>query len=386
MQQTVFARSVHSRMRTVLFDVDGVFLSEERYFDASALCVWELLGSPRYIGLDLDFHLPVTESTIRRIRDQVFDSNHVLSFIKSRGINSNWDMVFLQVSYQLVRGLIELGNRSFAMEVLTEPFDAAKMQEIGQKLRSISYQPDYAAFVSGFSGSSAQKHQLFDVFNQMIEAHYGISCDFFKRNSSLWGICQRAFQEWYIGEELYRTEVDLPLIQPGKPGFLKDEIVIAPAEKMVALVERLRTHGFTLGIATGRPRLETHVPLQEIGLLQHFDLNRVVTASDVLHAEQTHREFAPLSKPHPYCYLKALFTKDYEDGSLLNMTLPLVDVQDVWIVGDSLADYYAAKAIGCKFAATLTGLTGKAARKSFEALDTDLILEDVLELEHVFFG
>lgn len=30
-------------IKTILFDVDGVMLSEERYFDASALTVWEFL-------------------------------------------------------------------------------------------------------------------------------------------------------------------------------------------------------------------------------------------------------------------------------------------------------------------------------------------------------
>ena len=39
-------------IKTVLFDVDGVLLSEERYFDASALTVWEILYSDNYLGLD----------------------------------------------------------------------------------------------------------------------------------------------------------------------------------------------------------------------------------------------------------------------------------------------------------------------------------------------
>ena len=38
-------------MKKVIFDIDGVLLSEERYFDVSALTVWEILYSPAYMGL-----------------------------------------------------------------------------------------------------------------------------------------------------------------------------------------------------------------------------------------------------------------------------------------------------------------------------------------------
>ena len=41
-------------MKKVIFDVDGVLLSEERYFDVSALTVWEILYSKDYMGLPLE--------------------------------------------------------------------------------------------------------------------------------------------------------------------------------------------------------------------------------------------------------------------------------------------------------------------------------------------
>ena len=51
-------------MKKVIFDVDGVLLSEKRYFDVSALVVWEWYYSPRYMHLkperitaDLDLRL-----------------------------------------------------------------------------------------------------------------------------------------------------------------------------------------------------------------------------------------------------------------------------------------------------------------------------------------
>ena len=41
-------------MKAILFDVDGVFLSEERCFDVSAITVAELLSSPDFLNCDID--------------------------------------------------------------------------------------------------------------------------------------------------------------------------------------------------------------------------------------------------------------------------------------------------------------------------------------------
>ena len=43
-------------MKAILFDVDGVFLSEERCFDVSAITVAELLSSPDFLNCDIDIH------------------------------------------------------------------------------------------------------------------------------------------------------------------------------------------------------------------------------------------------------------------------------------------------------------------------------------------
>lgn len=64
-------------MKKVIFDVDGVLLSEERYFDVSALTVWEILYSKDYMGLPLegeDFDARhVTEGQIASCRSQVWE-------------------------------------------------------------------------------------------------------------------------------------------------------------------------------------------------------------------------------------------------------------------------------------------------------------------------
>src|SRR5699024_9437434 len=80
-------------MTTILFDVDGVFLSEERCFDVSALTVEELLYSPRYLNLDgRKFRTDYTNEEISRIRSTIFADDRVLKRFKEAGLNSNWDM------------------------------------------------------------------------------------------------------------------------------------------------------------------------------------------------------------------------------------------------------------------------------------------------------
>lgn len=61
----------------VIFDIDGVLLSEERYFDVSALTVWEILYSPAYMGLPGerdDFNAGrITEGQIAGCRSVVWE-------------------------------------------------------------------------------------------------------------------------------------------------------------------------------------------------------------------------------------------------------------------------------------------------------------------------
>lgn len=84
-------------MKKVIFDIDGVLLSEERYFDVSGLVVWEWLYGKKYMGLpseqdDFDGSC-VNEGQISAIRNKVWGKDYLLKWLKSKGINSNWDMV-----------------------------------------------------------------------------------------------------------------------------------------------------------------------------------------------------------------------------------------------------------------------------------------------------
>ncbi|NRS46726.1 MULTISPECIES: HAD family hydrolase [Brevibacillus] len=371
-------------IKTILFDVDGVMLSEERYFDASALTVWEFLYSPQYVGLaGEEFTASPEEAQIRRVREQVFAHDEVLNFIKSRGINSNWDMVFLAFSYQLIR-LIEVVKTQVpeATSLLVEQIDRPQLAKVKEWAATYApdFQVDYAAFTADFAKGSAQKAEMLLYLNQIAKERCGIATEMFSRNSDLWQLIQKTFQEWYLGDERVAASIGRETMQPGKKGFLSDEIPIVPPAEMVELFRTLKEKGYTLGIGTGRPTIETHVPLSEMNILEWFDPNRVVTASHVLDAEEAFPSFAPMSKPHPYCYVKGLLGLDAPISDAVHFSLPIENGEEVLIVGDSLADFLAARSIGCKFAATLTGLSGQDARSKFEEEKADFILDDVRDI------
>lgn len=368
-------------MAMILFDVDGVLLSEERYFDASALTVWELIYSPNYLGLDGDSFTPAPdEATIRRIRREVFADDDVLHLVKSRGVNANWDMVYLTFAYQLVAFLQKLDkeNHAAVRRILQQDIDHQALQEIGDLFANNDHKPDYSSFISDIENTAATKQQLFLALNTIAEEKTGIHTSSFSRNSALWDICQQAFQEWYLGDKLGRRP-----LQSEKKGFLNDEIPIIEAEKLQPFFAGLRAKGYRLGLGTGRPEIETIEPLKALGILDYFDKSRIVTAQDVLDTERIFPEHAPLAKPHPFTFTYGWLDKTHKPKEVIDTPLPLDHAASLLIVGDSPADYYAAQRIGASFAAVLTGLSGQQARAQFEELGADYILNDVTEVDQI---
>lgn len=379
--------------QTVLFDVDGVMLSEERYFDASALTVYELLYSAQYLGRSAvsdrlpEFTVDPAETDIRTIRRAVFAEDRVLYAIKSRGVNANWDMVYLQTALQLAY-LLQAWVKAAGPEtvgaalrpVIVDGWGRAAIHFVGEQLAATGATAGarFADFVGEVEGAS-DKAGLFARLEAVLQqALPGVTP--FDHGRVLWTVCQETFQEWYVGDEHVGDTR-----QAGKRGFLTDEIPLVQFADFSDLLSSLHAQGVALGIATGRPELETMVPLDAIGWLSPFDRQRITTASDVLRAERTHPEAAPLSKPKPFSYLRSyLRTTDVDQVLVHPLPLPVEEAKQVLVVGDSIADLLAAQAIGCDFAAVLTGLEGADAREGFEARGADYIFDDVLGVATLF--
>lgn len=169
---------------TILFDVDGVFLSEERCFDASALSVWELLHSSDYLGLSGErFSTALEERDIRRIRKLVFAHDDTLNFVKNRGINSNWDMVFMTTAHQLLHLLQKLmpTHEETVRKLLHQGIGREELQQIGHIVREegISFAPDYTLFVPDFSSTKAEKQAVIRHLNVLAEEWFGVKTEMF---------------------------------------------------------------------------------------------------------------------------------------------------------------------------------------------------------------
>ncbi|MFC0186766.1 HAD family hydrolase [Fictibacillus aquaticus] len=370
---------------TVLFDVDGVLLSEEHYFDASALTVWELLLSENYLGLAPNqYRVDVAFSEIKLIRGEVFQHDQVLSFLKSRGLNANWDMIYLTFSCQLIELLAQLDDKEKTAKWLSAPIDRGVLQEIGQALRAADVEIRYEAFLENFKDTPETKQCLMKHLDLLADEKLGVETSIFREKGALWSVCEHVSQEWYVGDEHVLQSTGRESVQTGKKGFLADEKTLAPAEEIAGLFRGLLDAGVKIGIGTGRPQLETIQPFQHLDWLQFFDENTVITADDVLAAQKTNPERGSLSKPHPFTYVMALNGRDKGESASLKAQLPYEGAGEVLVVGDSLADLIAAREIGCQFAAVLTGLSGEKARADFEKHEADYILSDVMELKRLF--
>ncbi|WP_462411201.1 HAD family hydrolase [Neobacillus sp. Marseille-QA0830] len=371
--------------KTILFDVDGVLLSEEHYFDASALSVWEMLISYNYLGLSPEqFKTDYTEAEIDQIRSRVFEQDQILKFQKSRGLNANWDMIYLTFSHQLIHLLAQIKEteNEKISQWLQTPITRETLLEIGRVLNNYPVKMDFSAFVKDFGRSTAVKQDLLEYLNELASEKLGINTSAFSKGE-LWSVCEHVCQEWYVGDDNVQASTGRQSVQTGKQGFLASETTLAPQEDIAGLFQELTQSGYQIGIGTGRPELETIQPFRHLGWIEYLDERRIVTADDVLAAENELPEITSLSKPHPFTYIMALHNKELTAQQAVTFPLPMEGAEQVLIVGDSLADLLAARSLGAKFAGVLTGLSGKAARAELEDHQADYIFDSVIELKKI---
>ncbi|MGE8207388.1 HAD family hydrolase [Heyndrickxia sp. NPDC080065] len=370
----------------ILFDVDGVLLSEERYFDASALTVWELLHSDNYLGLGPDkFTTELSNQEISTIREMVFQNDKVLKFFKSRGLNANWDMIYLTFSCQLLHLLSQINGKEHkkVLNWLQKDIDRQTLLEMKDVFAKYDVEVQFDSFFLDFNLCKANGKNLFHYLNILAEKKLGVITTIFNAKSALWSVCEHVSQEWYVGDEYVLSSTGRPSVQTGKKGFLSEEKTLAAPSDIGQLFQDLTDAGMSIGIGTGRPELETIKPFEYLDWINYFDQNKIVTADDVLRAEKEKPSYAPLSKPNPYTYIQASKGKQTPVTSCLNMNLPIENGDQILVVGDSLADLLAARKMGCRFAAVLTGLSGRDARREFEEYNAEFILDSVLKIKEL---
>lgn len=371
-------------MKAVLFDVDGVFLSEERCFDVSALTVYEMLMSQHFLKLmpTVTFN-SINDSEINLIRQVVFDQDNILNAMKSRGLNSNWDMLFIVLSIHLIDLLKTLSKEDREAFLTAHPFTDVTIQEVGDLVGR--QQVDFMKPLHFIENAESGKTKIYrDLRNYAAEQLDTKHTELFEIRSPLWEIAQEVFQEWYLGHRLYRKVEEKIPRSDFKTGYIYHEEELAEADQLKTLLSDLKAAGYTLAVATGRPRTETLVPFEDKGFLKYFDESHIVSASEVLKAEEMFPELKPLGKPNPFCYVAAYNGNNEADyQNYAEQQEQVFAGEEIYIVGDSLADLFSAQKTGATFIGTLTGLKGKKAKEELESYHADYIVDNVLEIRSI---
>jgi phosphoglycolate phosphatase-like HAD superfamily hydrolase len=365
----------------IVFDLDGVITSEKAYWVTAGLVLHEILYSPCYwniSGVTIPYHPVTTAEECFRLSHETLPEAVILKF-KARSINSNWDTCYAAVSICLIDLLARLPDCSPLLPLCPwdtdwiAAFRQALAQVEGPKTISLeTFQRFEAAIFQGCVGLeiiNRLNHYASIVLGHRVE-------DVFRRYSSSWKFCRDIFQEWYLGEKLYMQEYGHVPKQTGKRGCIYFERPLLPVEKLRGVLETLRSQGYILGIATGRPGQEATIPLKNYGLLEYFDGRHVVTDVEVAQAEaQLERQgkACSLVKPHPYPFLRAA-NPDYQ------LDEPLKRGSSFIVVGDTPSDVYGGHAAGAITIAVLTGARSAEARTLLEQSQPDFLVEDVTKV------
>ncbi len=327
----------------IIFDMDGVITTEQRYWDCAALTVYEAYYDKKYFGEET-CDISDMQKNVAQIRKKVFNDDKTISLIKNFGVNSNWDL-----AYVVFAG---------AMFLETDDFKAVYEMLKEKNLRA---------------------PEIYDFANKVLCEKLELTdCS---RNSKLWNTLMMIFQEWYYGDESFLVQYGKKPSAKGKTGFMCGEEPMFSVEETEKFLKNLKNKGIVLGIGTGRCAFEIFTPLKSWGLDKYFDKDSCFTYDKMAEAEQRLGIF--LSKPHPYTFLKAAFSDKYSDKQLADGKYDKEYIKQILIVGDAGADLFAAKAINADFAAVLTGPAGKEAKGFFEENSSEYILDNVLDLAKI---
>lgn len=303
-----------SRLRLLLFDLDGVLLSEQRYVDAAALTVASLAP----VALQNDALAALNncddDEAIAQLRAHWLP-DEVIAELRGRAINSNWDKAYA------------------CLLALYRDVPATFTTVGGYLYESLQRVP----------GSG-------DHYLQALAATAPAAPDF--------ATVQRVFQSFFLGDKR-------SCVKWRHEGLVARDTTLMPASVIHRHLQTLTQAGFTLGIGTGRPRVEAQRPLVSAGLWSFFAPDHMVTYDDVRREEQRRgMAHGSLGKPHPFTYLAG---SRYFKG------------REVCVVGDSVADAIAAQAAGFAFIGV-----GEVSSFAGLASSPDVVVDNVCALlDHV---
>lgn len=313
--------------RKIIFDLDGVITSESVFWDSAALTVAEFRGEPILSPVEL--------------REKYFYGDKLIRLVKNRGVNSNWDLVYLSLAF---------------------------------------WERDSRGVYETIAKTDMRAFDLYRMAGEQLSKKMGRPLSEVQRGGPYWQEMADSFQEWFLGSATF-SEVNGKPPRGVRPGLWDNEEPIVGRKRLTDTLVSLKAQGFSLRIGTARPLPEGVAPLKRWGVYGLFDEEGVITYNYIRNAEEACGKTG-LGKPHPYIFLKSYFGKDFPDEDILAENYNK-DFADCLIVGDAGADLFAARAMGADFAAVLTGAAGVDAKPFFEENGAKYILRDITELPDI---
>ncbi|NJM64697.1 MAG: HAD family hydrolase [Acaryochloris sp. RU_4_1] len=367
------------QIKFLIFDLDGVITSEQKYWNTARLTVWELITHPDYLGLTSYFGQTLTQPDRVLAAGQQIIDNAFIYELKRRAINSNWDLTYFVFCLHLAGILQQVQQHAPEQwSQLQDQFEGAsppQWQKLGQSLLGLpldrhANEATIAHFwqqTTALTGTAVTEY-----IYRFYQEHLGMSLP--QSHHGLWELCYQNFQAWY----------------EGKKGFiLPDDETVLDLGMIQATLQSLQAAQYTLAIATGRPRNEVLEPLSALGLLSYFDPGRIITYDDVLAAETQFglaQHPVKLGKPHPFAVLKAIHG-DEDPQVLCSDSFQQGDRTYAAYIGDAASDIVAAKRSGCLSIGVLTGFTATHAQEEqvqlFTELGCDCVIDSILALPQV---
>lgn len=327
---------------TIIFDMDGVITSEQNYWNCAALTVWEYLRWNR--GDEIDTAEAMDNAA--KIREEIFCGDELINVLKEKGVNSNWDLGYVTVLLAWICGGVE-------------------------------YCGDFTDVLARAKKLPENIMGEYDNLAKECSKTTGFDYDWLQRNGLMWQTMCNLFQEWFLGDELNGRAS----LHGMKSGLLYREEPIVDKTLLTKTLELLaRTKRLCTG--TGRPYIEMIRPLDAWDIKKYFAPDGLCNYDHVIAAEKALNNNA-LTKPNPYIFLKALYGVGYDDKKLVDGEYDAQRIKTALVIGDAGADILAARAMGADFCAVLTGVAGKSARGYFENLNSEYILDSVLDLAEV---
>lgn len=389
----------------LIFDLDGVITSEENYWEADRLSLWELLTSHKHLGIKGFFNPPVPLPVGRNEDKYRVLSVSSIAGLKNRAVNSNWDITLLAFSACLIQVLqwVEKEEPDAVTRLKDRELDGEFIAALGRELKGrgpsvYSTQEAVEKLLGGSEGIMG--HRLLAHLGVFFQQNTFMGEREFSRGCPLWEACRDVFQGWVRGEAfknqsftadktslIRSTLAELGVIDTNNMGRFRMDLPVLPKDKIMGVFQTLRSAGMSFAVATGRPKDEAFRALRNIGIIHFFDERRIITLEDVDSAEAYLRRSgnqAKLSKPHPYSIVKAIHP-DKTPEQLINLAVPDSKHKGYAMIGDAMSDIISAKEAGCTAIGVLSG-TGRntdleeSQRELFLNIGADMVIPTIEEL------